>query len=268
MALGVDGRPLRDPDKIRPGQEYLIPIGTDVRFDDYEVSGYRAPQTTPSAKSWEEEPAQRLVKDVILKTTDFPYGTFELTGPEPPSRVPRDAVAYWLGLHRNEIISAETKWHVSRLAIAGIIAWEALRNPQTKMLRKSVGPGKIHLVKRGQLSYPEVVEYTGRIKAIPAFMRKHELAKPDVAINYIGAILDFVASVPEEKGWNIRNSPEILAQTYHNSTAEEWIKFITTKPRNQPFEIIPGEMGQWTSDNKKYLEAAVGVPSFLLERSR
>jgi len=37
VALGLDGKPLRNPDKIRPGDEYLIPIGTDVQFDDYEV---------------------------------------------------------------------------------------------------------------------------------------------------------------------------------------------------------------------------------------
>lgn len=33
VALGVDGNPLPNPDKIRPGDEYLIPIGTDVQFD-------------------------------------------------------------------------------------------------------------------------------------------------------------------------------------------------------------------------------------------
>jgi hypothetical protein len=262
VVLGPDGIPLRSVDKIQPGQEYLIPIGTDVQFEDHEVLGYRTPATRAGAKPWQEKGSSRAIKHALLKGSKYRYGSFELTGPEPPSKLPRDAVAFWLGLHQQEIVAAETKWRVSRIAIAGIIAWEALQNPQPRLRGKSVGPGKIHLeADKGHYSWPEVVEGTGRVKELPPIMRKYVLARPEVSIDYIGAILDFEASVAEAKGWNIRNNPEILSQAYHNSWPDEWIRFIERKPQTEPFEIIPGEMGQWILENEAYLRKAIGGPA-------
>src|SRR6266699_1137721 len=130
------------PDKIRPGQEYLIPVGPAVEFKSESIMGYRLPQTKLDPNPWQEGKVGRFLKD-FQRSSKLPYSSFELKGPEPPSRVPRDAVAFWLSLHKNEITDAEARWHVSRLAIAGIIAWEALKNPQG-FTPKSVGPGKMH----------------------------------------------------------------------------------------------------------------------------
>jgi hypothetical protein len=106
------------------------------------------------------EAARRAVKDFFVSLSDLPYGSFELRGPRPPSLVPRDAVAYWLRQHKNEITRAESKWHVSRLAIAGAIAWEALENPEAGSF-KAVSPGKIHLVdENGEVTWSEALEQT------------------------------------------------------------------------------------------------------------
>lgn len=260
LVLAPDGKPLNTPDRIRPGQEYLIPVGTSINFDEQVIIGYRLPVTKPSQEPWHESKVTRFLKDRVRDPSKLPYNSFELRGPEPPSRNPRDAVAYWLSLHKDEIVKAEADWRVSRLAIAGIIAWEALENPQA-FSAKSVGPGKMHLVgEGGEMSWPEAVEDTGRKKPTNKYSRKADLAKPDVAIDYIGAALDLAATIAEHYGWNIRNSPEILGQVYHSRTAEAWIRQMSTKPANAPFLITPGMMGEWIQKNQSYLEAAVGKP--------
>ena len=105
------------------------------------------------------------------------YPSFELRGPEPPkeAKTAREKAAFWLNLHKEEIANAEANWNVSRIAIAGVIAWEALQNPQAFSVSSS-GPGKMHLHgKSGHLSWPEVVERTGRMKSLPEILRKIEL---------------------------------------------------------------------------------------------
>lgn len=240
---------------------------TEVKFDDgSEITGRRLPETTLAPKTWQEKKEARYFKDTLLLLSNLPYSTFELRGPEPPSRVARDAVAYWLGLHKAEIVQAEKDWKVSRLAIAGIIAYEALMNPQIASY-KSVGPGKMHLEgDDGQLSWPDVIEGTHRMKPLNSLLhRKIEMAKPDVAINYIGAALDIIATITEDYGRNrrnIRNNLQILGQVYHSRTPKKWLNDIETKPANTPFIIRVGMMGQWIEDNRKYLETAVGHPEY------
>jgi hypothetical protein len=115
----------------------------------------------------------------------------------------------------------------------------------------------------GQLSWPDVIEGTGRMKPLThLLLRKVEIAKAATAINYIGAALDVIATIAEQSGWNIRNNPEILGQVYHGSTAEEWAQFIKTKRPKAPFMIVPGMIGKWTEDNRNYLETAVRYPQY------
>src|SRR4051812_24709367 len=49
-----------------------------------------------------------------------------------------------LHAHRADIVEAEQRFQVSRVAIAGAIAWEMLENARTGSAR-SVGFGKVHL---------------------------------------------------------------------------------------------------------------------------
>lgn len=265
---------LSGPHRIRPGQEYLIPVGTAVGFDaaDTEpIIGYRLPVTKDGekweqgsydrAKHWFVNPKSWINAD---STSTEHYPSFELRGPQPPkeARTPEAKVAFWLSLHKAEIADAETDWQISRIAIAGVIAWEAIHNPQAWSI-SSVGPGKMHLRgESGQLSWPEVVERTGRMKSRPDLLRKIEMAKPAVAINYIAAAMDVVASVSERYGWDIRSSPEILGQAYHSYSPDQWVTKMSAKSPNDPFSIVPGTMGTWIRANARYLESSVG-PSLM-----
>lgn len=80
---------------------------------------------------------------------------------------------------------------------------------------------------------------------MPEILRKIELAKPDVAINYIGASFDLAATIAEKYGLDIRGNPEILGQVYHSFTPNEWLTHMSKKPANEPFTIVPGTMGKW-----------------------
>ena len=157
LVLDANGKPLRNPDIIQPGQEYLVPVGTAVSFDEADtdpIIGYRLPVTKDDPNTWEldwwdkkkhwfVDPKSWVNAD--SHSTDR-YPSFELRGPEPPkeAKTAREKAAFWLSLHKEEIANAEANWNVSRIAIAGVIAWEALQNPQAFSVSSS-GPGKMHL---------------------------------------------------------------------------------------------------------------------------
>ena len=257
----VQADPIKPKPKASKKTAKPKPKPTAITFDDdAEIIGYRLPKTAPAPKTWEEGSVGRGVKDLLLVPSKLRYSTFELRGPEPPSRVPKDAVAFWLALHKDDIVRAEKKFRVSRIAIAGVIAWEALANPQIASY-KAVGPGKMHLQgEAGQSSWPDVIEGSGRMKLLGSLAwRRVEMAKPDVAINYIAAALDVIAEIAEQSGWNIRNHPEILGQIYHGWSAEQWQAAMRAKKPGAPFEIVSGMIGKWTEDHSAYLESAVGA---------
>jgi hypothetical protein len=174
--------------------------------------------------------------------------------------VPREAVAYWLTTHQQEIRNSAAKFNVDEYAIAGIIAWEALENPQAWSI-SSVGPGKMHLeAKSGQLSWPEAVEGTGRMPPLSKLLRKINLKKPAVAIDYIGASLDVASAIAELHGWSIRNNAGVLGQAYHSFTPEQWDTKVAAKAPDEPFELVPVTMGEWIPNNMPYLKKALGGP--------
>jgi RHS repeat-associated protein len=270
IAKGLDMKPLSTPDKIRPGQQYLISVGTVVNFGPDEIIGYHIPTTKLSVETWQESSAKRRIKNPGPPSEDLPYGTFELQGPKPPTTDRRGAVAFWLSQHKDEIVRAEAKWGVSRLAIAGAIAWEAINNPTGPTINaliplipgkpRSVGAGKIHddpnswagLV--GQLLYGS--SYGGSL------MLRARGKDPAFAIDFIGAAMFAVASIAEAHGFNIRNDAGILGQAYHSYTPQEWDKKLTGKKPTDIFELQKGTMGEWIPQNRKYLESAVGAPEY------
>jgi hypothetical protein len=271
LVLDTNGNPLHNPDRIRPGQEYLVRVGTAVRFKEADtdpIIGYRLPVTKDDpkpwkldwsgrAKHWFVDPKSWINAD---NTSTARYPSFELRGPEPPkeAKSPRERVAFWLSLHKAEIAEAEANWQVSRVAIAGVIAYEALQNPQAFSV-SSVGPGKMHLRgDSGQLSWPEVVESTGRMRPLPEILRKIEMAKPVVAINYIAAALDLAATIAEKYGVDIRSNPEILGQVYHGYWPNEWLTHMSKKPAGEPFNLVPGTMGKWIQAHRSYLQSSLG----------
>lgn len=209
-----------------------------------------------------------IAHDLIINTPnrqnwDGLYPSFELQGPDPKTKIPEDAVYFWLRWKAASIVRTETKSRVDRRAIAGVIAWEALKNPSgQRTILTSSGPGKIHLTRtRDDLSWPEVVEAVNKMPRLPEFDRKIKLADPDLAISYIGAIFDVCSEIAEHYGWDIRHCPELLALIFHSRTMNEWLRDIKNKPHGALFQMPPGTMGEWVKSNNAYLVSAVGSPS-------
>ncbi|MGK7396938.1 MAG: SpvB/TcaC N-terminal domain-containing protein [Candidatus Cyclobacteriaceae bacterium M3_2C_046] len=264
VALGPNFQPLPDPDNIKIGQQYLIPVGSSINFSGVSITGQALPSTVRTNYSWSgDDLKHRTFRPRFFYSE--PYSSFELDMPgvPPPSDDPREAVAFWLQTFSPEIIQAEKDFRVSRIAIAGAIAWEALENPLIAST-SSVGPGKIHVEGSGGHSgWPEVVEQKGLVPTPGSDMeRRFVLSLPASSIRYIGAIMSVIADEAEARnsGWYIRNNPEILTQVYHGSSYQQWKTNIANKPAGASFKIVPGMMSTWILDNQAYLEAAVGRP--------
>jgi hypothetical protein len=258
LVLDLDARRMEDPDHIVPGQRYMFPVSEEVTFEPETIVGYQLPRTKTADTPWKENFIWHGIKSVLMSPdSDRAYPSFELSGAEPPSREPRAAVAYWLGLHKTEIAAAERRWRVSRTAIAGVIAWEALENPQGWSV-SSHGPGKMH-------EDPDLwAGAVGKLFYGNAEAGARDLHvfgnRPAVAIAYIGAALALIARDAEKAGFNIRNSPEILSQAYHGHSPRSWAEKMSAKKPGDAFELVPGSMGPWILQNRDYLEQAVGRP--------
>jgi hypothetical protein len=187
------------------------------------------------------------------------YPSFELDADRPPPNLaPREAVAFWLRMHSVEIEKAERRWHVSRVAIAGVIAWEALENAQALSM-KAVGPGKMHLVpEKSDVSWPDFIESTGRMPRLSRKQQEEKLSESSVAIDYIGALMDIVSEDAAKGGWDIRGNAAILGQIYHSYAPLQWKKHIASKAVGSVWEVVPGTMGVWIPANRSFLEKAVG----------
>jgi hypothetical protein len=272
LNLAVDSNlePFRNPDRIEPGLQYLIPVRKIVRQPPPKSTPPRAPLTplvTPQpnqkAEPFSESPLSRAAKDLhLFVDRHMAYPSFELDRDlPPPDREPRAAVKYWLEHHREEILEGERRFRVSRVAIAGIIAWEALNNPQVTS-NKSVGVGKLHLVAEpGDISWPEAVENAGKMPKLTLAERYEFLQNSRLCMLYIAATLDLICEEGEKYGFNLRSSPGILGHIYHSRPPRKWAAQIKAKKITEPFALQPGGMGAWISDNQKYLESAVGTSS-------
>ncbi|NJO96204.1 MAG: toxin [Pleurocapsa sp. CRU_1_2] len=269
FARNAEGRPFFDPNKLEIGQEFLIQSEnvTVLDFSDEmtEIEGRRLPETDnatepfelstlSSAKHWLVDPDAWVNFD---STSTANYPSFELQGPVPPAHIktPEDRVSYWLSLHKKELLQAEAKWNVPREAIAGIIAWEALKNPQAWSV-SSAGPGKMHLEEEG--GWPQEIERSKRMSHTYDWMKKVYMKEPLTAIMYIGAGLDMVSAISEKYGWNVRHNPELLGHIYHAFKPGEWETKIAGKSKNEKFQIPPKGMGDWIKNNLPYLRPAVG----------
>lgn len=214
----------------------------------------------PWVRPWYQKGVMNLPNRIVWPGN---YPTFELKGPDPQTKDAIKAVSFWLRWQKNNIINAEKRWRVDRTAIAGVIAWEALFNPQSNSV-SSVGPGKIHIKRsaKGDLSWPEVVEGIGKMPRLSPHDRNIALAKPEGAINYIGAIFDTASEVAGHYVWDIRRNPELLALIFHSYTFNDWLKAIQSKKPGDTFIIPPGTMGEWVDNNQAFLKEIVGVSAF------
>lgn len=286
-AKGLDMKPLRKPDKISPGQQYIIPIGREISFAPQEVIGRQIPTAELTKEVWQEGAAKRSWKDPGPLSEALPYGTFELRGPKPLTTDRRDAVRFWLSQHKEEIAAAERKWGVSRLAISGVIAWEAINNPtgHTKnALNNAFGVpaqkllGYIHFPYGNRNAAPsfgigkmhgDPESWAGAVGQLlygssDAGVRMLRARGNDSAfmINFIGAAMSIAAQNADASGFNIRNEEGILGQAYHGNSPKEWKEKMAAKKPGDSFYLNRGTMGEWIPQNRAYLESAVGIPEY------
>jgi hypothetical protein len=192
-----------------------------------------------------------------------------------------------LNAYRWDIVNAERDFRVTRLAIAGAIAWEMLQNVRTWSPR-SVGFGKVHLYNYSKTgaafgfmagaavgSVPGGVvgaaigavdfdtaakqaEDAGYLPVQTRDARKVLLSTPSGAIKYIAGIMTGVADIAARDGFrDVRNDPEILTNVYQSMDLNTWDKHLKEKPKGS--DLKGGNaMDIWVMANLDFLTAAVG----------
>jgi hypothetical protein len=192
---------------------------------------------------------------------------------------------------QSTIVAAEQKFRVDRLAIAGAIAWEMLKNApdwKRRALRtvapvpRSVGWGKVHLYNfsgtgavvgslaagplgglAGAFNFDTIAKETEEAGYLPELSfayRRKVLSTPEGAITYVAAIMAAIADLAAEYGFDdIRSEPSILTNVYQGDTLSSWEEKLKKKPAGAPF--LPGnDMALWVIQNIPFLEDAVGAP--------
>jgi hypothetical protein len=162
--------------------------------------------------------------------------------------------------HRTQITAAAAKFDVSRVAIAGAIAWEMLENVRPSGWR-SVGWGKVHT-----FNFPafwddpiaKEVEDRGYLPKRTSAEREALLARPESAIVYIAAIMAAIADAAEARhGASIRMNPEVLTNVYQSKDLDDWERHLDRKAPGSGFSG-GNPMDKWVIANRSFLEAAVG----------
>src|SRR6478735_3154743 len=133
-------------------------------------------------------------------------------------------VLAWLRRYRAQIEVAEQRYNVDRRAIAGAIAWEALRNPHRSFFLWP-GAGKVHAIGYyggthlpaiigGPPSSAESAEKLGYLPRQTLIERVRVLRSPAGSILYIAAIMRMGADLAENRGFIISDKPDLLAEFY------------------------------------------------------
>ena len=185
---------------------------------------------------------------------------------------------------RNDIILASRKYDVTPHAIAGAIAWEALKNPRPWSPR-SVGLGKVHLYNYSKadaaigcvigtfvgLPDPDVLDCFIDRNTVAAEVearnylpprtfgeRRQLLATPEGSIEYIGAIMKGIAASATAAGFeDIRHNAPVLTNVYQAHTLAEWEQHLKKKEPGTRFTPA-NPMALWVQANGRFLEEAVG----------
>jgi hypothetical protein len=182
-----------------------------------------------------------------------------------PAENPAEAQVFaCLNAHRREIVAAEKTFGVTRIAIAGAIAWELLENVR-KWSPRSVGYGKIHLYnyhfsRSWYDTAAKQVEDRGYIASQSKEKRELLLTTPEGAIRYIAAIMAAIADIAGRLGTkDIRFDPEILTNVYQSMDLKEWEAHLLAKPRGS--SLTGGnKMDRWVTSHLDFLVSAVGRP--------
>lgn len=196
-----------------------------------------------------------------------------------------------LRAYQGEIVAAEKKFRIDRLAIAGAIAWEMLENPPGRIRRtaravmpipRSVGWGKVHLYNLsksgafwgglskgflgavgGAFDFDTIAQETEDAGYLPKLSfndRKNALATPEGAITYIAGIMAAIADLAARYGFDdTRSDPATLTNVFQGDTLKSWEEKLRKKPKGAPF-VAGNEMALWVGRNMTFLQDAVGTP--------
>ena len=187
--------------------------------------------------------------------------SWELAG-SPPGPNVQWRVFDWLRRNRRAIADAERTRNVSRIAIAGVIAYEAIENVLPMIWRpfaRYSGPGKVHyreshipLVEGEPLA--KEIEVLGYLPARTMVARARVLSTDDGAIDYIAAILAAFSDAANLRHREIRCRADLLATFYSSWTLREARQHLVVSRR----ALEPNDVGQWVLLEHRFLEAAVG----------
>jgi hypothetical protein len=240
---------------------------------------HRPPRTRMAASMWDEhiEEIQDAREHLLVLNREFV--SFELAEamalPGVQTKLnnltPAELhVMAWLRKYQAAIVRSETELGVTRVAIAGAIAWEALINYASTSIR-GVGPGKVHLyddrLKTETFTAASQVEGLG-----PPYPPKRSLAdrdaalrSPETAINYIGSIMGLLADIADHFGRNIYCDAAMLTHAYRRFHPVDWVIYLAKKPPAEALKMTPAEsngqppMDRWVVDQSEYLKECSGA---------
>jgi hypothetical protein len=179
-------------------------------------------------------------------------------------------VFYWLHRNANHLSLAERRYRVDRLAVAGVVAYEALEDVRPiaiKPLARYSGPGKVHYKEFHYAEGEPVAKVAERLGYLPAttMQRRANLLATDAgAIDYIAAIMAAYAAEAESSGYAIRCRPDLLATFYSAwSLSEAQRRF-----RENRAPLASNRVGSWVALQQHYLQnAAPSVHSLCRDKS-
>ena len=194
----------------------------------------------------------------------------------PAASTSEGRVFFWLLKNISGIVATEQTYSIDRRAIAGAIAWEALRNPKDSLeleLRTATGtarfsgPGKVHykfsFFPTTSLTPPGItaaieIEQRGKLPVQTVEQRRQIVATTPGALRYIGALMREFSDIAAQSGYYLDCDPPSLT-TFFNSWDIHRVESHFSEKR-VPAAIVPNEMGTWVKENMTFIEKAVGKP--------
>jgi hypothetical protein len=171
-----------------------------------------------------------------------------------------ESVYAWIAKYRNPITAEGQRWRVDPIAIAGVVAYEAIENPIPPQLQGWVrfsGPGKVHYKEFHTAEGDPVarqVETRGYLPRRTAVQRERFLRTPEGAFIYIAAIMNAFAVIASSHHHAIRCRPALLA-TFFNAWdlpgAEQFLASHQQRP------LRASVVGIWITRNRTALSHAL-----------
>lgn len=197
--------------------------------------------------------------------------SYELAdAPSAPTRAGR--VAAWLTRNRAPIVEAARRFHITRDAIAGLIAYEALVDVHLARyagLADWSGPGKVHFKEyRFSEGHPlaKEVEDDGMLPARTMRERERILQSPKWSALYIAASMRVLANiVREETHHDISCDAGALVTLESAWDSDAVRRYFQTHDRHA-FVFTDNFPGSWVAGRTAFIEDSVGAAAGCRQR--